>query len=176
MKAKVSAPIPVSAANRMVSRREQATHSGGCDLRALEPGGAFGGRVDEEATELGLRTRLARAELDASAREQVQRGHPLGGARRMVVAGRRLNDAVPETDVLRALADRPEKHLGGGRVAVLLQEVVLHLPDDVEPEPVGQLDLLECVLQEPVLVVLRPRTGQLVFVEDAELHASPSAL
>ena len=32
MKAKVSAPIPFSAANRMVSRREHATHKGGCGL------------------------------------------------------------------------------------------------------------------------------------------------
>ena len=30
MKAKVSAPIPFSAARRIVSRREQATHNGGC--------------------------------------------------------------------------------------------------------------------------------------------------
>src|SRR4051812_9353951 len=38
-----------------------------------------------------------------------------------------------------------EEDLGRARVRVLLEEVVLHLPHEVETEPVGQLDLLERV-------------------------------
>ena len=47
--------------------------------------------------------------------------------------------------LLRPLAHRTEEDLGCRRVRVLLQEVVLDLPDVVEPEPVGELDLLESV-------------------------------
>jgi hypothetical protein len=47
-------------------------------------------------------------------------------------------------------------------VAVLLEEVVLDFPDVVEAEFVGEFDLLECVLQ------------QLVLLEDSELHLANS--
>ena len=40
-----------------------------------------------------------------------------------------------------------EEHLGRARVRVLLEEVVLDLPDVVDAEPVGELDLLERVLR-----------------------------
>ena len=46
---------------------------------------------------------------------------------------------------------------GAERVRVLLEEVVLDLPDVVDAEPVGQLDLVERVLEQLVLAVLGPR-------------------
>jgi hypothetical protein len=55
-------------------------------------------------------------------------------------------------------------------VGVLLEKVVLHFPGVVEPEPVRELTLSERVLQELVLGIVRPRPGQLVLVEDSELH------
>ena len=58
---------------------------------------------------------------------------------------RELHDPVAEPDALGALARRGEEHLGGRGVRVLLEEVVLDLPDVVEAEPVGELDLLERV-------------------------------
>src|SRR5205807_6455936 len=69
-----------------------------------------------------------------------------------------------------ALRGSGEKDLGGRRVAVLLEEVVLDLPDAVEAQLVHQLDLFEGVLQELVLGLRSPRPGQLVLVEHAELH------
>ena len=46
-----------------------------------------------------------------------------------------------------------------------------------DPEPISELHLLEGVLQQPVFGLLVPRTGELVLVEDAELHAlSPNRL
>ena len=72
--------------------------------------------------------------------------------RRMV--GGELDDAVAEADVLRALAGRAEEHLGRGAVRVLLEEVVLDLPRVVVAEAVGELDLVEAVLEELVLGVL----------------------
>ena len=53
---------------------------------------------------------------------------------------------------------------------VLLEEVVLDLPHVVDPDAVGQLDLLERVVDELLLVVRAPRPGELVLVEDAEPH------
>ena len=55
-----------------------------------------------------------------------------------------------------ALARRGEEHLGRRGVAVLLEEVVLDLPGVVVAEPVGQLDLVERVLEQLVLVVSLP--------------------
>jgi hypothetical protein len=104
-------------------------------------------------------------------RQQVEGGHPLGDARRVV--RRELDDAVAEADALRALAGGGEEHLGGGGVAVLLHEVVLDLPGVVVAEPVGQLDLVEGVVEEPVLGVDVPRPWQLVLVEDPEPHGGP---
>jgi hypothetical protein len=48
---------------------------------------------------------------------------------------------------------------------------VLDLPDRVEAGAVGDLDLLERVVQEAVLAVVAPRSRELVLVEDAEAHA-----
>ncbi len=90
----------------------------------------------------------------------------------MVVAGSGLDDAVPEPDPRRALAGGGEEHLGRARVRVLLEEVVLDLPDVVDPESVGELDLLERVGDQLELAPLAPGPGQLMLVEDAELHVS----
>jgi hypothetical protein len=48
---------------------------------------------------------------------------------------------------------------------------MLDLPHHVEAQPIGQLHLVEGLLDEPLLGVLLPGTGELVLVEDAELHA-----
>ena len=74
----------------------------------------------------------------------------------MVVARRHQRDAVAQADVLGALAGRGEEDLGRAGVRVLLQEVVFHLEDVVEPELVGQLDLVEGVLEQLVLGVRFP--------------------
>ena len=141
------------------------------DAQALFPHRALLLGVDHEAAELGFRRRLTGAEVDATVRDEVERRDALGDARRMVERRRRLHDAVTEPDVLRALRRRREEHLGRARVRVLLEEVVLDLPHVVDAELVGELDLLERVLEQLVLGVVGPRPRQLVLVEDAELHA-----
>ena len=75
----------------------------------------------------------------------------------MVVARRHEHDAVSQPDLARALRRRQE-HLGRRGMRVLLQEVMLDLPRMVDAQPVGQLDLVESVLEQPVLgtVVLWP--------------------
>ena len=81
-------------------------------------------------------------------RHEVEHRDALGDARRVVERRRRLHDAVPEPDVLRALRRGREEHLGRARVRVLLEEVVLDLPRVVDADAVGVLDLLERVLDQ----------------------------
>src|SRR6478735_11097506 len=45
------------------------------------------------------------------------------------------------------------------------------LPGVVDAEPVGELDLVEALVEQLVLGVDRPGPWQLVLVEDPELHA-----
>jgi hypothetical protein len=111
---------------------------------------------------------LAEPQLDAAAREEIQRGHALGHADRMI--GRKLDDPVAQADALRALARRAQEHLGRRAVGVLLEEVVLDAPRVVEAEAIGQLDLRERVLEQLVLASLLPGAGKLQLVEDADLH------
>ena len=47
---------------------------------------------------------------------------------------------------------------------------MLDLPSVVVAQPVGQLDLAQGILIEPVLVALFPGARQLQLVEDSELH------
>ena len=68
-----------------------------------------------------------------------------------------------------------EEHLGRRAVRVLVEEVVFDRPCVVEAEPVGQYHLFGRLMQQVVLVVVGPRLGELVLVEDAELHRVSSA-
>src|SRR6266567_6321983 len=68
-------------------------------IERLFPLGSLQIALDAEATELRLRARFAGAELDASARNEVQRGDPLSHPRRVVVARRQLDDAMPQSDL-----------------------------------------------------------------------------
>src|SRR4051794_30774871 len=86
------------------------------------------------------------------------------------MVGGELHDAVAEPDLLGALAGRGEERLGRRRMGVLFEEMVLDLPGMVVAQPVGEFDLLQRVLVEPVLVVLFPGPRQLQLIEDPELH------
>jgi hypothetical protein len=128
-----------------------------------------------EAFDLGQGRALARAELDAAVGDQVQRGNALGDARGVVVLRRHMDDAVAEADTLRALRDRRQKDLRGGRGAVFLQEMVLGLPDVIEAELIRELGLLQRLLPHAQLVALVPllpleRPGNVELELHAELH------
>jgi hypothetical protein len=86
-------------------------------------------------------------------------------------------DAEPETEVLGALREGADDHLGGGGVGAALTEVVLHVPRRVEAEGVGQLDLLERLLVGLLLhlplaprVRLGPGLGDVDLVEQIQFH------
>jgi hypothetical protein len=69
----------------------------------------------------------------------------------MLVADRQRQDPEAEADVLRALRGGAEEDPRGAGVRVLLEEVVLDLPDGVEADAVGELDLLERLGDQPLL-------------------------
>ena len=109
-------------------------------------------------------------EVDPAVREQVEHGHRLGRAHRMVVGLGHEADAVAQADALGPRRDGAVEHLGIGAVRVLLQEVVLHRPEGVPPEAVAGHRLLERVVVGDQLAVGRPRVGHGDLVEQGELH------
>src|SRR6185295_2257336 len=127
-------------------------------------------RVDAESADLGGGRALACTPLDTAARDQVERGeafrHPSG----MVVGWRHQHDAVTQPHALGALRAGRKKYLRGRRVRILLKQVVLNLPGKVDPEPVGQLHLVQRLLEQSELGALEPWPWQLMLVEYAELH------
>jgi hypothetical protein len=128
--------------------------------------------IDAEALELRARRRFARAPLHAPGGDEIERGDAFGHARRMVVGRRHQHDAVPEPDALRALRGGGQEHLGRRGVRVLLQEVVLDFPRRVDAQAVGELHLVERVLEQAALAVGGPRPRQLMLVEDSEPHGA----
>ena len=203
MKAKLSAPMPFSAASRMVSRRLQATHSGGwgfwTGLGTTLRGGMVTNRpstppkgvsvmqrmatsspssqasrlvvaVDAEPAQLGLGRRLARAELHPAPGDQVQHGDALGDPGRVVVARRRLDDAVADAACAGALAGRGQEDLGRAECEYSSKKWCSTSHRYCDPEAVGQLDLVQGVGDQLLLAGVAPGPGQLVLVEDAELH------
>ena len=137
----------------------------------LLPHVALVANAPAEGVKLHRALRLADAELDAAAAQQIQRADALGDADRVI--GRELDDPVAEPDALGALACRAEEHLWRRGVRVLLEEVMLHLPGIVVAEPVGQLDLRQRVLEQPILALPAPRPRKLMLVEDPESHRTP---
>ena len=135
-------------------------------MRAL-----FLGR-NAEAAEFQPRGALADAEVEPAVGDDVERRQALGRARRVVVVGDHLADAVADADVLGQRRAGGQEHLRRGGVGVFLQEVVLDLPGVVVAQPVGEHDLLQRLVEQPRLVALVPGLGQLVLVEDPEPHAS----
>ena len=53
--------------------------------------------------------------------------------------------------------------------------MVLHEPQVIDADAVGQLDLLQGIGEQAVLVAGRPGAWELVLVEDPESHGGPSS-
>src|SRR3982074_277 len=66
--------------------------------------------------------------------------------------------------------------LGRRGMRIFLEKMVLDFPGVVDAELVGELDLIERLLKQPVLVTLVPRPRQLVLVENAEFHGRSTLL
>ena len=114
--------------------------------------------------------RLAGAPVHPSAGEDVEGGDTLGDADGMVVPVRREGDPVTDADALGARRHEREEDLGGGGVRVLVEPVVLDLPDAVVAQPVGELGLLEAV-PEALGLLVAGGAGDLHLEEEGELHA-----
>ncbi len=198
--------MPSRAASLMVSRLEQATHSGGCgfctgfgthvaaghlEKFALEAGiGVHHHHVgalldgfaphpplldrieaDIEAAELHQRSAFAGAELDAAVGDQVERGDALGDAGGMIVVRRHQARCRDRAGCCLVRCEQAARKISGRRgVRIFLEEMVLDFPGVVDAELVGEFDLVERLLEQPVFVALVPRPRQLVLVENAEFH------
>ena len=134
----------------------------------LLPAFALVAHADAERMQFRRPRRLAHAEIDAAAGQQIERRHLLRHALRLV--GGELDHAMAEPDALGALARRAEEHLGGGGVRVLLEEVMLDHPGIVVAEFVGELELVERLLKQLVFAGRGPGARQLMLVEHAEFH------
>jgi hypothetical protein len=75
---------------------------------------------------------------------------------------------VAETDFPGALRAGREEDLRRGGVRIFLEKMVFDLPGVIDAEFVGEFDLIERLLKQPVLVALIPRARQLMLVENAE--------
>src|SRR5215813_2857461 len=129
---------------------------------------ALGFHVAAERRELRDRGALAHAEFAAAPAEQIEHRDALGDARRVV--GGELKDAMAEPDLFRPLTSCREKRFWRRRVGIFFQEMVLHDPRVVVAEPVGGLELRQCILLKPELVAFLPWTWQLQLIKDAEFH------
>src|SRR4029450_8559608 len=99
--------------------------------------------------QLGDRSTFPEAEIDTAIGDEIERGYFLCDAGRVI--GGDLHDAVAEPDALRALARGREKDFRRGRMRILLQEVVFHLPGVIEPEAIRELDLVRGVFEQVVV-------------------------
>lgn len=86
--------------------------------------------------------------------------------------GGKLYDAVAEAHAFGALAGGGEEDLGGAGMRILLQEMMLHFPDGVEAQTIGEPDLFERVAERFLLGAFGPRARHLVLVEESEAHIS----
>src|ERR1700687_3937168 len=80
----------------------------------------------------------------------------LRAPRRVIVFRRHQADAVAETDVFGALRARREEYLGRRGVRIFLEKMGLDFPGIIDTELVGEFDLIERLLEQPVLVALVP--------------------
>ena len=126
-----------------------------------------------EAAEFGPGGGAAGAEFEASVGDDVERGGALGDAGGVVDLGQAEGDALADVDVLGLRGGGGEENFGGGGVAVLLEEVVLDLPDLVEAELVGEADVFERLVVGAPLGDVAPGALDGVLVEDAEFHGRP---
>jgi hypothetical protein len=94
----------------------------------------------------------------------------LGDADRMVELRRQQHDAVADADAFGPRRRSGEKDPRRGGVRELGEEVMLDRPHGVEPEPVGELDLLERFLVDTPLAALVVRLRGLQLVEQIEFH------
>jgi hypothetical protein len=130
--------------------------------------------IGAEAAELGPGRRAAGADMQAPAREDIQRRGLLGDLDRMVELGNANHDAMPDLDILGQHRTRGEKQLGRRAVRIFLEEMVFDRPDMLEAQRIGELHLLEAVVVNRTLLLGRPGTRDRDLVEQAELHvASP---
>ena len=130
------------------------------------------GRVDLGTGRSSTRAELEGFGIDPAVGDEVEHGHRLGGAHRVVVGLRHQADTEAEAHPLRLRGDGAVEHLGVRAVRVLLEEVVLHRPERIPAVAFTGQRLLDRVLVREALGVGTPRSGDGDLVEQGEAHGA----
>src|SRR5262249_49021996 len=88
----------------------------------------------------------------------------------MIESRRHQHNAMAEPDALGTLGAGREKDFWRRGMRIFLEEVVLHLPSKSDTKAVSQLHLVERLLKQFEFGTFGPWAGQLMLVEDPELH------
>ena len=127
----------------------------------------------EEAQDLVAAGAATGAELEPALGQVVEVVDPLGELCRVVDLRQRVEDARPDVDPLGLGGEVAGDDIVGGQVGVLVEEVVLGDPDELEAGLVRGDDRLE-VLEDRVVLGLRvglpAAVGHVVLDEQTELH------
>ena len=86
--------------------------------------------------------------------------------------GGEADDSVADADASSATGHEGEERLGRAHVGVLVEGVVLHRPDDIEPQLLGEIDLLHDLAEDAVIGLPR-HLGHLSFIDQRKAHFSP---
>src|SRR4030095_11923407 len=89
----------------------------------------------------------------------------------MVVLRNDVPDTVSEPDVFCPRGACGKEHLRRRRMGIFLEEVMFDFPRIIDTEAIGDLDLLERVVEQLLFSTVGPRPRQLMLVEDSEFHA-----
>ena len=140
-------------------------------LDGLAPLGLGGLRVDLEAVHFDERGGATGSQVHAAIADDVEHGSALGDPNRVIVRAGQQGDGVTDADALGALGNGAVQHLGCGAVGELPQEVVLHRPEVVETNVIGQFDLGHDLLVPVGLDAGIMGLGDLDFVHQSEFHS-----
>src|SRR5579885_2241561 len=125
---------------------------------------------NRKASQFDLGRALARPEVASPVADQIEGRDPFGDPRGLIDVGRHLHDSMADAHVFGAGGAGGQEDLRSRRVRILLEEVMLRRPHVVIAVSIGEFDLLERVLEEPMLRIGSPGTWKLMFIEAADLH------
>jgi hypothetical protein len=107
--------------------------------------------VVAEASGFLLRAAFANAEMQAAVGQKVECGDALGHFDRVVHGHGQADHAVTNVNARRPAGDEGQESFRRGHVGVLRERRMLHGPDAIEAEFVGEQTLLDHVLEHAVL-------------------------
>src|SRR5580704_11110162 len=126
---------------------------------------------DIEATKLDFSRTLAGAEIAPTVAYQIESRDSFRDTGGRIDVGRHLNDSMAKSDILGPRSAGGEENFRRRRMRVLFHKMMFGRPDIVVAHVISEFDLIECVLEQGVLRIARPRPRKLMFVKSADFHS-----